>query len=78
MNVKIADGKPFGQARFNPATAGYKAPSVPDYLKGHLEVARPAFAGNRVADSPADAGMRKALSTFQAGFNGDVEGDTPF
>lgn len=75
---KIADGKPFGTERFDPAKSGSAAPDVPAYLRDRLETARPAFAGNRVADSPADAGMRKALSTFQAGFNGDVEGDTPF
>lgn len=76
--MKLADGKPFGEARYDPAKAGYKAPEIPSYLRDRVESSRPAFAGNRVADSPADAGMRKALSTFQAGFNGDVEGDTPF
>lgn len=79
---KIADGKPFGMERFDPAKSGSTAPDVPAYLRDRLETARPAFAGrpSAVADSPADAAMKRALGSFQAGFNGDVEGDadTPF
>lgn len=69
---KIADGKPFGRASFNPATAGYKAPEVPDYLKDHRVPSRVAVAAPA---SAADQAMKRALATTAPGFNGDVEVD---
>lgn len=80
---KLAEGKPFGAAKFDPAASGYKAPEVPAYLRDRLETARPSFASRQpvgVTESAADTAMKRALANVQAGFNGDVEGDdaTPF
>lgn len=76
---KIADGKPFGRASFNPATAGYKAPEVPDYLKSHHVPSR--MAVSAPAASSADQAMKRALATNSPAFNGDVDdfdSETPF
>jgi hypothetical protein len=79
---KIADGKPFGPARFDPAAAGFKAPEVPSYLSGHVETNRSASrVPHQVADSlPAhEAALIKAVtSSATAGFSGDVDNDPPF
>lgn len=81
--MKLADGKPFGEARYDPAKAGYKAPDVPAYLRDRMESARPSFSSRQpagVTESSADAAMKRALANPVAGFNGDVEDDdaTPF
>lgn len=72
---KIADGKPLGRTQFNPATAGYKAPAVPDYLKDHFQSARPATAMRGVTESSADQAMKRALATAGPGFTGDLDSD---
>lgn len=76
---KIADGKPFGAAKFDPAASGYKAPEVPAYLRDRMEAARPSFSAPRgVTETDADRAMRKAVQTVTSGFNGDVDDATPF
>jgi hypothetical protein len=79
---KIADGKPFGTEKFDPAKSGHVAPDVPAYLRDRMEVARPAFGGRNQApiETEADRAMKRAVTAVTAGFNGDVDGDdaTPF
>jgi hypothetical protein len=70
---KIADGKPFGAAAFDPAAAGFKAPEVPAYLRGHVETRHPALGvampqsgnGRTMPFTQADAD-RAAVAAFNA------------
>ena len=80
--MKLADGKPFGEARYDPSKAGFKAPSVPDYLRDRIETSRPAFAPARAAvptESAADRAMKAAIAGLTGAFSGDIDDDsTPF
>lgn len=71
---KIADGKPFGQAAFDPAASGFKAPEVPAYLRDHVETRHPALGvamptpaanGRPIPFTQADAD-RAAVAAFNA------------
>ena len=76
---KIADGKPFGGEKFDPAKSGHVAPEVPAYLRDRMEPARPSFSSRQpagVTEASVDAAMKRALANPVAGFNGDVDGDT--
>ena len=83
---KIADGKPFGGEKFDPAKSGHVAPEVPAYLRDRVEAARPAFVSAfhgrisrqqaGVTESSVDAAMKRALANPVADFSGDIDGDT--
>jgi hypothetical protein len=82
---KIADGKPFGATPYDPAAAGFKAPDVPEYLKGHVETRRPAYAAPAAAGvaptgrTSADTAWINALKSGNAPAPADAfDPDAPF
>jgi hypothetical protein len=77
---KIADGKPFGQAQYDPAAAGFQTPAIPDYLRGHVQDKRSYAPSAPSAPAPSNgrtAADNALIKELKSGFGAvEVTGDS--